>query len=133
MDMECLRFADNVERRKAPGSPEFDPVACYRGAARTKFEQICANSAGGASVAALETAARARASRANADFAEAGKRRFDDAARSISRIDGYESYILQRADGVHKRGPSAWGDCRFRRVVAGDRTSTIDVFGRSPR
>ncbi|MET3553700.1 hypothetical protein [Burkholderia sp. 567] len=97
MDMEYLRFADNAERRKAPGSREFGPVACYRAAARTKFEQICANSAGGASVAALETAARARASRANADFAEAGKRCFDDAARSISRIDGYESYILQRA------------------------------------
>jgi len=48
--------------------------------------------------AAPETAARARASRANADFAEAGKRCFDDAARAISRIDGYESYILLRAE-----------------------------------
>ncbi|ABI90178.1 hypothetical protein Bamb_4628 [Burkholderia ambifaria AMMD] len=128
-----LTFCRQCRAPKGAGSREFGPVACYRGAARTKFEQICANSAGGASAAALETAARARGSRANADFAEAGKRCFDDAARSISRIDGYESYILQRADGVHKRGSSAWGDCRFRRVVAGDRASTIDVLGRSRR
>jgi hypothetical protein len=118
---------------KAPGSREFGPVACYRGAARTKFEQIRANPAGVAWAAAPETAARARASRANADFAEAGKRCFDDSARSISRIDGYESYILLRPYGVHKRGSSARGGRRFRRVVAGDRVSTIDVLGRSPR
>jgi hypothetical protein len=82
------------DAEKAPGSREFGPVACYRGVGRTKFEQICANSAGRASAAAPEMAARARANKANADFAEPGKRCFDDAARWISRIDSYEIYIL---------------------------------------